>query len=651
MPIAINQSPKAGWATRARHALAILAAASMTVAPVAGYAQSTDTQDYSNPYDMTPSTTDTTTSSTDTSQTQTAMPSTTTTDSSTIQQTQVGVVPGMPVATGSVPVPSSSTGITPNIRQPPEPNEFETYVEDQLGKPLPRFGASLIVPSTRDFTVPATTTVPPAYILQPGDTVFIGLSGSLDGSVERTIDNDGNIFLEKVGSVHLAGVRYSDLKTAIKKAVGTQYRGFYVSVSVKQLHGIQVYVTGFANNPGSYTVNSLSTLLNAVLAAGGPSSGGSFRSIKLYRNGELVSDFDLYDLLLKGDKSKDVLLQNEDVIRIEPVGEQMAVTGSVNREAIYEARPGETLADVMRYAGGFNNLADRSRIILYRLSEASRGGIEVAASDMAATSVNPGDIIQVLSMGSLVHPLDAKSVLVRIDGEVEKPGNYYVQPGATIDDIVKLAGGLTSQAYLYGTVFERKSVKLQQRASYDEALSQLELSLSAAPLTSESGLDQFGPQQLAAAQNVIQRLRAAQPNGRVVLPISYQSPQLPGNLALQDNDSIYIPPRPTTVGVFGAVFRPASILMHDRPMKVRDYLNEAGGPISAADKGQTFLVRASGEVVSKHRDVMGAIVHPGDVIFVPVKAHANRFWMHFRSIAQFILGAGVSAATIVRVTN
>jgi protein involved in polysaccharide export with SLBB domain len=116
-----------------------------------------------------------------------------------------------------------------------------------------------------------------------------------------------------------------------------------------------------------------------VLAAGGPSSGGSFRSIELFRNGELVSNFDLYDLILNGDKTKDVLLQNQDVIRIDPVGDQVAVTGSVNQEAIYEAKPGETSADVIRYAGGFNGLADRSRVILYRLSEADKGGIEVAA--------------------------------------------------------------------------------------------------------------------------------------------------------------------------------------------------------------------------------------------------------------------------------
>jgi protein involved in polysaccharide export with SLBB domain len=546
---------------------------------------------------------------------------------------------------------SGNENIIPSLRQPAKPNEFEKYIEDRLGKVLPRFGADLVVPSSRDFTVPATTTIPSSYVLQPGDTVFIGLSGSVDGSIERTIDNNGNIFLEKVGSVHLAGIRYADLKTAVERALGTQYRGFYVSVSVTKLHGIQVYVTGYANHPGSFTVNSLSTLLNAVLAAGGPSSGGSFRSIELFRNGELVTKFDLYDLILSGDKSKDVLLQNQDVIRIDPLGEQVAVTGSVNQEAIYEAKPGEKIADIIRYAGGFNGLADKSRVILYRLSEADKGGIEIPANDLPEASVNAGDIIQILSVGSLARPLEKQSILVRIDGEVEHPGNYYVSPGTTLGQAMSLAGGLTQRAYVYGTVFERQSVRLQQRASFNEAVRQLELSLSAAPLTSEDSSDAVAQRQLAAATDVVRRLRAAQPNGRVVLPIAYAAPSLPGDIVLENNDAIHIPPRPTTVGVFGAVYRPASFLLRDGGRRVKDYLDDAGGPIKAADKGQIFLVRANGEVVSKHRDVMGATVYPGDVIFVPVKTHGSRFWQHFRDVSQFVFGASISAATVTAITR
>jgi protein involved in polysaccharide export with SLBB domain len=270
---------------------------------------------------------------------------------------------------------------------------------------------------------------------------------------------------------------------------------------------------------------------------------------------------------------------------------------------------------------------------------------------LAKETVDAGDIVQVLSAGSLVPPLAHQAVLVRVDGEVNRPGNYYVQPGTTLGDIIGMAGGLTQRAFVYGTIFERQSVKLQQQASYDEAIRQLELSLAAAPLSSEEGADQFGQQQLAAARDVVARLRAAQPNGRIVLPIAYNAPRLPYDLPVENNDSVYIPPKPTTVGVFGAVFRPASFLMRGEQRKVKDYLNDAGGPIKAADKGQIILIRANGEVISKHHDALGATVHPGDVIFVPVKTHGSRFWIHFRDIAQSVLGLGVSAAAIANVVQ
>ena len=218
--------------------------------------------------------------------------------------------------------------------------------------------------------------MPPGYVLNVGDMVIISMTGSIEGSVDKEIDTNGNVFLPRIGSIRLAGVRYGDLKQVISNAIGTQYRGYTVNVGVRQLRGVRVYVTGFANNPGAYTVNSLSTMSNAVLAAGGPSAGGSFRSVKLYRNNELISEFDMYQFILGGDKSADAVLQNEDVLVIPPVGQEVAITGSVNAEAIYEAKPGETLEKLLSYAGGLNNLADRSRLMLYRLSNFDSVGVK-----------------------------------------------------------------------------------------------------------------------------------------------------------------------------------------------------------------------------------------------------------------------------------
>jgi polysaccharide export outer membrane protein len=236
--------------------------------------------------------------------------------------------------------------------QPAEPGEFQDYVERVLGRELPIFGADLILPENRDFAVPATAVVPPDYRLNVGDTVSISMSGAVEGSVERTIDSNGNIFLPSVGTIHLAGVRHGDLRSFMANAIGTQYRNFRVGVRVAELRGIRVYVAGFANNPGAYSVGSLSSVANAVFQAGGPSSGGSMRLVKLIRDGREVGQFDLYDLIRGGNRVNDFVLENEDVLLIPPVGRQVAAFGSVNQEAIFELLADETLADIVDLAGG-----------------------------------------------------------------------------------------------------------------------------------------------------------------------------------------------------------------------------------------------------------------------------------------------------------
>lgn len=540
-------------------------------------------------------------------------------------------------------------------RQPPKPGEFEQYMERLLGRKLQRYGSELILPSQRDFAAPATATIPPEYIIQPGDTISISLAGSMDGSVDRQVDNNGRIFLAGVGPIKVAGVRYSDLRGTISRAVGQQFRNFTVSVDIKQLRGIRVYVTGLANNPGAFTVSSLSTLANAVFQAGGPSSGGSWRSIKLYRNGEEIANFDLYQLMRGGHRVNDVQLQNEDVLFIPPAGEQVAVIGSVQEEAIFEALPGETVADMLAAAGGPNTLADRSRLILYRTAgEEIPGPKEIAFAQAGDRSIKGGDIIQMLSTGTLSMPIDRQSVLVRVEGEVNRPGIYYVAPGTPASEIVARAGGLTSRAYPFGTRFTRQSVKIQQQDSFREALRQLELSLAAAPLVANSSISEGErASQLAGARAVLDRLREAEPDGRVVLQLAPRATSITGNILMENNDAIYVPPTPTTVGVFGGVYRPASFLVGDgaNVLRVKDYIDKAGGTLRAADRGAIIVVRANGEVLSRKRGALDARVLPGDVVFVPVRTQSNSFWAKFKDITQTLFQLGLSAATVVAVTK
>ena len=550
---------------------------------------------------------------------------------------------------------AQSEGDPTRLKKPAAPNEFERYVERVLGRRLPRFGNDLLLPSSRDFATPATAAVPPDYILNVGDVVAIYMTGSVEGSVEREIDTQGDIFLPKIGQVHLAGIRYADLRDRVAAAIGRQYRGYDVTVGIRRLRGIRVYVTGFANNPGAFTVSSLSTIANAVLQAGGPSSGGSFRSVKVYRRGQEVADFDLYQLVRGGDRLNDMVLQNEDVLFIPPVGPQVAVVGSVNEEAIYEARPGETIEDLVRYSGGPNSLGENNRLFLYRTSDEARPGPQQLGRQVAGSmSVAGGDILQVLSKGSLTQPVDRQSVLVRLEGEVYRPGNYYVAPNTPLSQVLASAGGLTPRAFAFGTKLQRASVKEQQRESYAEAIKQLELTLAASPLTQDQ-IQSAGERQaqLASARQVLERLRTAEPDGRVVLDISPAAATLPGDVLLENNDQIYVPPRATTVGVFGAVYRPASFYLDSGrgPLRVRDYIFRAGGPLRAADQKGIFVVRANGEVLPARRGALSARVLPGDVIFVPVRTQSGLFWARLKDITTTLFQVGLSAATVAAVVK
>ena len=409
-------------------------------------------------------------------------------------------------------------------------------------------------------------------------------------------------------------------------------------------------------NPGAFTVSSLSTLANAVFQAGGPNSGGSWRAIKLYRNGHQLADFDLYQLMRGGSRVNDVQLQNEDVLFIPPAGPQVAVVGSVSEEGIFEAKPGESISDMLVAAGGPNTVADRSRFALYRSNHPDQAGpLQFAMDSARSTPIEPGDIVELLSTGTLTMPVEKQKILVRVEGEVEKPGIYYVAPGTQSADIIAQAGGLTTRAYPFGTRFTRESERIQQQESYAEALKQLEISLAAAPLNQDPTLPAGDRNsQLASARAVLEQLRTAKPDGRVVIEeTSPDATSVPSDITLENNDAIYIPKRASTIGVFGAVYRPASFFF-DRGAsgkRVRDFIEQAGGALRSADKGGIFVVRANGSVISKKRGALDAVVLPGDVVFVPVRTQPNLFWAKVQSFATALFGFGLSAAAVIAVTK
>lgn len=539
--------------------------------------------------------------------------------------------------------------------KPPAPraaNEYEQFVSTVAGKPLRRFGTELLLPEAKGFAVPPVAAVPADYRLNPGDELLLGLTGSVQASGLRlTIDPEGRIFIPRVGAIRVGGVRYGDVHAVIERQVARQYRGFTLEVAVGRLRGVTVYVTGFAARPGAYNVGSLSTLVNAVLAAGGPSEGGSFRSIQLRRDGKLVSDFDLYDLLLRGDRSGDAVLQNGDVLYVAPAGDQVAVIGSVNREAIFEIAPGETLSDALLYAGGISTIADGTRLMMLdSLGRSATGWTEVSAADAKVRKAQRGDVLRVLSNIDLARPMGQQSVLVTISGEVAKPGRYYFKPGAHLADVVSAAGGLTPEAFPYASIITRESVKQQQRKSFDRAIEDVELLLTAQPVTSVNRAQLVQPANLALVDSVVDQLRKREPTGRLVFDLPVDAAALPGDLILENNDTIHVPPRPVTVGVFGAVPSPASFAYRSGGT-IGHYIESAGGVQKLGDKKEIFVVRANGTVLSDGKRVLRAPALPGDLIYVPIEANRGEFWARLRDITGSLFGGLVGAASVASILD
>jgi protein involved in polysaccharide export with SLBB domain len=526
-----------------------------------------------------------------------------------------------------------------------------------------RLGADLMSGSPLSRATDTTAQVPSDYLISPGDEVVVTLWGSVDADLRLTVDRGGRIAIPRVGSIMVAGVRYADLRDVVAQRVGQVFRNFQVSVGLGQLRSIRIYVTGFTARPGSYTVSSLSTVVNGLMRAGGPSAAGSFRDIELRRNGQLVSRLDLYDLLLKGDKAADRVLQAEDVIHINPVGPEVGLIGSVNRPAIFELKPGETVADVLRMAGGFTAVADRSRLTIERLDKRENERInQLNLPSDVAQSPKGGDVLRAFSAVQVALPIQRQNKRVRVEGEVLRPGEYILPAGSTVADALRQAGGLTPAAYVFGTEFNRESVRQVQQANYERALRDLETEITRNTTTQRStSADEAAALtgRLQATGQLVARLRALRPSGRVVLQLEPTSSQLP-DLPLEEGDRLYVPPKPTSIGVFGSVYNAGSFLF-TRNASLGDYLGQAGGPTRGADANSTFVLRANGAVVSSRQrsggwfgigsGVEGLTAEPGDTVFVPEQLNKSTFVQNARDWTQILYQFGLGAAALQTIRN
>ena len=685
------------------------------------------------------------------------------------------------------------------------PSQFQKFVQESSGRLLPLFGASLFE-NPLAYAADSASPAPSEYVLGSGDEVRIQVWGAIDFAGNQTLDRNGQINLPKVGAINLSGVQVKDLEAVLKKQVGTVYNNFSLNAALGKLRGITVYVVGQANQPGTYNLNSLSTLINAVFASGGPNPNGSMRQIELKRGGKTVTTLDMYDFIAKGDKSKDAALQPGDVIMIPPAGPRMALVGATDHAAIYELKQGNKVKDVLTLGGGLSALASQQKALLERINfqtaqsatvqQANRQvqnitlnnqGLDANLQDgdvlvllpispaftnavtlqgtvaqplrhpwaanmrvsdliperealitpdyykrknklvqsleedklkdtkdagkQVANRINnmvdqinwdyavverlntkdlrvelipfnlgravlnkdaahnlllqPGDVVTILSSTDVQLPSDRKTSMVRIEGEVVAPGVYQTVPGETLPQLIKRVGGLTPQAYLFGTEFTRESVRKQQQENLDQVIRRLESQSNTAGVTLAANLtgdraaqaSTLQQQQLQQIQTQINRLKSLKSKGRVSLELSADKTSLP-ELPLEDGDAILVPSLPAFVAAAGSVNND-NVFIYRNGKTVADVLASAGMN-DESDASEAFVLRADGSILGRKSTgwfstFEGTKLMPGDTVVVPSKVDResgyNTLIRGLRDWTQIFSNLGIGAAAIKTLKN
>lgn len=326
---------------------------------------------------------------------------------------------------------------------------FERNVYVRTGLKLDKYGVGLIS-SPMSFAPTQNIPVPSNYVVGPGDQLTVQLNGAVNDDFSGPVGNDGTIYVPKLGAVNVTGVKSDQLGGYLKQKLSKIYRNFEVNSNVGSVRSIQITVAGMAAQPGTYTLSSLSTLSNAVVTVGGPSNVGSFRDIELKRNGHVIAHFDLYELLINGNQKSDVNLLAGDIIQFKPVGNEVAIYNGVKRQAIYETKPGETLKDIVDFAGGMNSEANDTNVFIENTD--SSNTIEVNSFPWSQAQNN------LVKKNEIIHFLISKNQYINsvaVIGNVADPTRVPYKPGMTVKDLIPNKEALLTSSYYdavaYGT--------------------------------------------------------------------------------------------------------------------------------------------------------------------------------------------------------
>ena len=353
-------------------------------------------------------------------------------------------------------VPDSLIFAMPEERQMPDSSTIERE------RDLRVFGLEVFGRGTSEFEPITTGAVPGNYVVGPGDELVLFLTGDVERTYNLPVTREGFVVIPQVGQVWVNGLTLEQIRAQLYTHLGRAYSGVrrdagattQFQVSLGQLRPNQVFVSGRVMEPGAYLVSSVASALNALYQAGGPTPNGSFRDVRLLRSGQMVRQLDLYEYLLQGNNLDQVRLEPGDVLFVPTHLAQVSIKGAVPNEAIYEMRPGETLADLIAFAGGLDAPAHLRRARITRIlppeerviAGVDRTVVDVNLADVlrdpeSAPALSAGDAVQIFAVTSEVRNT------VTAQGGVWHEGTFRFSPGMRLWDLVELADGLTDDAY------------------------------------------------------------------------------------------------------------------------------------------------------------------------------------------------------------
>ena len=468
------------------------------------------------------------------------------------------------------------------------------------------FGLNVFQGATSQFDANSAGPVDANYRLGPGDRLVLILSGDVELAHTLDVTREGFVVIPQVGQLYVANLTMAQLEDLLYSRLGRVYSGVRrgagattrFSVSVARLRSNQVFVVGEVVNPGSYRVSSAGTTLTALYAAGGPSTNGSLRAIEIRRAGAVISTFDVYDYLLHGDASRDVRLGNGDIVFVPPYQGRVRVVGEVLRPATYEIRKGETLADVMRAAGGFTAEAGQRRIQIDRIVPAAdrassgRDRVVIDVTDTAGIgagalpiALEPGDVVRIFPIAERVRNR------VVVNGSVWLAGAQGFRPGMTLAEALRAAGGIKPDTYVGQVLVTRlrpDSTRLQLRTALRDSSGAPidDLALAEDDEITVYSLTDFRPRRYVAITGAVRKGgRFAYRDGMTVRDVVLLAGGLEESAYLREAEIARLP-ESRAAGVTAMTFRVAldSTYLFERGSGGRAYLGPPGvaAPASGA---------------------------------------------------------------------